>query len=134
MKVRPYNREYYKALCALYTARNAPGPTQEDEIPTIGSLVMEGNEIVAAGFLRRLEGNYAHYDGMITNPEFSSAQRWKALNMLDQAIIKDAKTLGILALLAYPKEKSTLDRSYKLGFKPLPEHTLIILNLQSEIK
>jgi len=134
MKIKAYNPEYYKALCDVYTARNAPGPTSPDEIPTIGSMVMSGNEIVAAGFIRRLEGNYAHYDGLITNPKFSSSQRWEALNMLDQAIIKDAKTLGILALLAYPKEESTLERSYKLGFMPLPEHTLIILNLQSEIK
>lgn len=101
------------------------------EIPKIGIVVYERGTPVAAGFLRSCEGNIAVFDGLVTDPNAESSQRNQCLDLLVSQLIKTAKELELKGIIAWSKDEFTLLRSYRHGFKKLPE-TVIALDLSTQ--
>lgn len=94
------------------------------EAPKIGYVVMDQfNYPVAAGFLRKCEGNYAFFDGLITNPGHPSEYRSKALDLLIKKLVKRAKGRKILA---FTTDNGILTRAKKHGFAHLQGHEFLV--------
>ncbi len=86
--------------------------------------------IVAAAFLRKVEGSYGQLDSLISNPVATSEQRHRGIDLVVTQVINKAKDLGITGLIALTKDVGTLMRSEKHGFVALPV-TTIALDLTS---
>lgn len=73
-------------------------PSIAYEAPATGYIVLDSNNFpVAAGFLRKAEGNYAFVDGFVTNPTMDPGIRLKALDLLVKRLKRRAKGRKILA-------------------------------------
>lgn len=111
--------------------RNLEAKDQVEELPYLGFMVSDERlGPICAGFLRRTEGHFALLDSMISNPSISSGIRDKALDLLTETLIKQAKELKLKQLIAYTVDKNTLMRSDRHGFKQL-SYTVIALDLSS---
>lgn len=100
-------------------------------IPRIGIIAhLEGRSQtpVAAGFLRMVEGGFAQIDGLTSNANLSSNIRHLGLSKVVSEVISQAKSLGVIQLHAFSKDKGTLKRAEAIGFRAC-EHTLIALSL-----
>lgn len=95
-------------------------------LPELGLILFDTGCPVVAGFLRKVEGNYAILDSLCTNPLVLPEIRDKSLDTLVKALIKLARKEGIKAITATSIDLNTLERSLKHGFKKQP-HTLITL-------
>lgn len=111
-------------------------PTAE-ELPELGLVASYGadNESgdripVAAGFLRHVEGGYAQFDGLATNPDYPASIRHECLDAVINHALKVAAALGIHRILFMSVDDSTIKRSQKYGFVKLP-HTLYALSLNT---
>lgn len=104
---------------SLLQARGLPLEIAE-ELPAVGYLVYDLNDLVAAGFLRRCEGSQAFIDGYFSHQDKSGVVRDKALNLLTDTLIARAKAMGIKVLLAWTSDENTNKRALKYGFKILP--------------
>lgn len=112
----------------LFLTREMPLAVVET-LPRIGAMVChENGKPIAAGFLRKIEGSYGMFDGLISNPEASSTIRNEALNMVMTYIIEQARKLKLKNVVGYSIDKSALERSRKHGFYPLP-HSVVALEL-----
>lgn len=125
--VRQILRNEIELINDWLVKRDMPSLPVED-FPAIGFLALDGVTPIAAAFIRRLEGGFAQYDGLITNPGATSELRDKANDLVTTEIIKTCKQLGIKALTAYSTDENTLIRAEKHGFRRLP-HTMIALGL-----
>ncbi len=87
------------------------------DLPKLGWMVY-GDEPLAAGFLRLVEGNYGLIDGLITKPfvGLGNRRRSEALDLIVEKIIHEAKVLGLKKIFAFSSDKATLTRSLKHGF------------------
>lgn len=98
-------------------------------LPKIGYIALLGNHPIAAGFLRRVEGGYAQLDTLTTSKHFGSQVRNQGINKVVDALLLDAKDLRLHGVIAFTEEKSIRDRAEVLGFKVLPNHSLMALKL-----
>lgn len=110
------------------SARNAYTPSSADDLPEMGVVVFERGTPLAAGFLRRCEGGIAIFDGLVTDPGAESTQRNVALDLVVSQLIKTAKELKLKGIIGWSRDNLVLLRSYRHGFKELPE-TVITLSL-----
>lgn len=127
MQLEKYRSEHSSLIHSWLRSRDMDH-TMADEPPEIGFVVFDENEAICMAFLRKIEGNVAFLDNLTTNPLISSSVRNKCIDFLVTKIIEEAVNLGFKGLLAYSTDESTLIRSKKHGFLPMP-HTLISLNL-----
>jgi hypothetical protein len=131
ISVVPFKHKYFKALIAAMRDQNYD---QIDFItmktlPKVGWVaLLEGtNEILAAGFLRRVEGGYGQFDTFVTNPYFGSKIRHLALEAVINALLSDAETMGLTGILAITKDEGIKKRALEIGFSVIP-HTLLAKN------
>lgn len=117
-------------VCKWMFMRELPVPTLKD-LPQEAITVYSDGVPVAAGFLRKCEGNYALIDSCVTDPEQSPAIRDKSMNVLAEALVFRAKELGINNILAFSVDENTLTRSEKFGFERLP-YAVISLTLGND--
>lgn len=99
-----------------------------ENLPEIGFIAFDHNESIAAGFLRKVEGNFGLIDGLITNPTAQSHARHFAIDEIVQNIILVAKELHFSLIMAFTIDNGTLIRSRAHGFQALPD-TMIVKNL-----
>lgn len=98
-----------------------------ENVPQIGYVAYEDNmtrdpdKMIAAGFLRQCEGNYAIFDGLITNPEVAASVRSEAIDMVVECLINTAKSLKINKIIGFSTDKNTLIRALKFGFTHLDQ-------------
>ncbi len=97
-------------------------------LPKIGYICYFGKQPVAAGFLRRVEPDYAQMDTFISNPYFGSKVRHEALNKIIDALIDDAKQLELKGILAFTKDQGIFKRATERGFTVI-EQALLSLRL-----
>jgi hypothetical protein len=97
-------------------------------LPKNGYIVLMNGHPIAAGFLRRLEGGYAQIDGLTSNPHFGSQIRHKAIDLVVEHLISDAKTLKLKGILALTKEQSIVNRAKDKGFQVV-EQTVLAISL-----
>lgn len=99
--------------------------TWSDDLPESGFISFQGDDAIAAGFLRKIGIYNGMMEGFITNPKADADLRDLSLDLLAKACIKKAKQLHLKQIMAYSVDERTLLRSQKFGFEKLP-HTLII--------
>lgn len=125
MEVCRYEASLHEKEIQIWCDKHGISPKLTDDFPVLGFVACHDDECFAAGFLRRIEGNYALFDGLITNPRGSSLDRHIAIEAVVKRIIKEAKDLGIPGILAYSLDTGTIERAISHGFKIMP-HTLIM--------
>lgn len=83
---------------------------------------MLGDQPLAAGFLRRVECDVvAQIDGLTSNKAFGSILRHKAIDMVVDQIILEAKSMKIQGIIAFTKEISVINRAKQRNFSVLSE-------------
>lgn len=98
--------------------------------PKIGYIAMIGKEPVAAGFLRRVEGDViAQIDGLTSNPYFGSLIRHKGISEVLSRLVEDAKELKLKGLIAFCQDQTMVDRAKSIDFKQI-SHTTLALSLK----
>lgn len=102
----------------------------DNEIPSLGYIVKNNEQSLSAAFIRVVEGGYAQYDGLVTNPEAKAEDRNSANNLLTAYLIKEAREFGFKALLAYSEDDNTITRARNHGFKILKSQTLMVKDLR----
>lgn len=128
MKVIKYsNSKHFNALINILQERNCYLPTKE-EMPKTGYVAIEGASLIAAAFIRRVEGGHGQLDGLTTNPKAPSELRHEAIDRVVQSCINRAKELNIRNIVAFTQDVMTKERSLRHGFVKLPHH-LVALNL-----
>lgn len=130
MRVIKYERaDHLAAICKLLEKRGL-NITLSLDLPKIGVLVTNHDLILAAGFIRRCEGDTGIFDSFITDPEAAAADRNLALDLITTELIEIAREQHLTSLIAYSIDKNTLVRSLRHGFEHSP-YTVITKNLTS---
>lgn len=83
---------------------------------------------IAAGFLRRVEGNVAQLDCLTSNKHFGSIIRHQGIKLIVDTLINEAKALKLDGIIATTSDQGILKRAKELGFKVIPQ-TVIALKL-----
>ena len=101
-----YGQEYeqdFKKLLAI----NELSEDFAKDLPTSGVIIFNNNpkpaleHVVAAGFVRKVEGGYGLLDGYITNKNYPSAGRNIALDLLTRELMRLARLSKIKAVFAF---------------------------------
>lgn len=96
-------------------------------LPKIGYIALLDGHPVAAGFLRRVEGNVvAQLDGLTSNSHFGSIIRHEGISLIVDRLISDAKTLKLKGIYSFTIDPSIIERAEAIGFQRL-EHSVIVL-------
>lgn len=125
MEVLRYESSLHEKEVKIWCDKHGISPKLTDEFPALGFVAQDDRCLIAAAFLRRIEGNYALFDGLITNPRSSSLDRHVALEAVVKRIIRESRDLGIIGIMAYSLDTGTIERALSHGFKAMP-HTLIM--------
>jgi len=128
MIVRDYVSYDYQELCKWLIGRNVER-WEEGDIPLEGFVVSDDTFRIAMGFLRKIERKTAMIDALCTNPLADPKSRDAAIDLLVSKLINRAKELNISAIISFSKDKNTLIRSEKFGFKKQLDQTIISLSL-----
>lgn len=124
MRVVAFNLEHLEWL-QLWLRENGAYPPALTHLPEISAVAEIKGIPTAMGFIRKVEGGYGIVDGLASNPMQSAQDRDDALNAVLESLMDTADGQGMI-LMAWVKDKNTLMRSERHGFKPLPGVTLII--------
>lgn len=131
IQIQEYQSGYYDYLEAMYDSQEYTDAREPSEsLPSIGFIAFEGSVPIAAGFLRKIEGNYGMIDSLVTNAQSSSELRHEAIDLIVRHLIKSAKHLKMNSILSFSKDKSTLVRSISHGFMLSDKHVMLSLNLK----
>lgn len=122
-KIKRFDIKHIKHLQAWMLARDIQLPENE-LIPDFGLVYYHDNSPAAMAFLRKTEG-FAILDNLITNPVLSPIVRDKAVDEVVSAILHEADRQELSKVVAWSKDKNTLERSKRYGFEP-SDLTLII--------
>lgn len=131
INVVPFKFKYLPLLIEMLKDREADNIDEftMKHLPKIGYIALIGDQPVAAGFLRKVEGNImAHIDGLTSNPYFGSIIRHNGITMVLERLIQDAKDMKLKGITAYTLDNSVLMRAEAIGFYKV-EHSTIALRL-----
>lgn len=123
MRVVPYNFAIDKDSIAKLLKQRDMHPDLIYTLPEHGMVAFESGELVAAGFIRRIEGNMAMLDSYITNPQTDKAIRHRALDLITKKLVSAAESHNIHKLIAFTVVDSVLASLNKNGLFKVP-HTL----------
>lgn len=130
MNVVKYNKALHgQILDTWFIARGMNSVIET--LPEIGFVASDDTDFIAASFLRRVEGDYCLFDGLVTNPMLAPFRRHLGIEAVVERLIIEAKELKMRKILAYSIDAGTLKRSVHHGFVHLP-HTLIVLDLEKK--
>lgn len=130
LSVEPYKSEDFSTLVLLHERQGSDtaGVLTAETLPALGFKAVIDTDVVAFGFLRMVEGGFAQFDTLVTNPNYPSDTRHLAVSMLVQTIIDTAKLLKLKGLIAHTTDKTIISRAVETGFHVTP-YTLIALPL-----
>lgn len=128
----PFKFQYFEMLLDMHKRRQYEGLPfiTMKTLPKIGYICLLGQEPIAAGFLRRVEGGYGQLDTLVSSPHFGSKIRHVAISKVVEALLEDARTLRLEGIIAFSKDEGVLSRAESIGFKRLSD-SLIGLSLIS---
>jgi hypothetical protein len=99
-------------------------------LPKIGYIALMNNQPIAAGFLRKVEGNIvAQLDGLTSNPYFGSQIRHEGISKVVDRLIEDAKDMKLKGIIAFTNDNGVLARAQSIGFNTI-NSTLIALKFR----
>lgn len=116
MIVVPIQKEHVEVIHGWFDFYKIP----RTPIPSVG-FIAEEDGLIAAAFLRKIEGGFGLFDGLIANPESSGKRRSLALDAVVQRLKEEAARLEITKILAYSSDKAVVRRSLKHGFEMQPD-------------
>lgn len=119
-----YNKKDHEYYCKSWLKARNLDEKLADELPNLGTVVLERGEPIAMGFLRMCEGKYAIVDSLISNPEAPGDMRYSALDMVVDNLTVYSRDHDIKYLIAWTQDHNTRMRAFAHGFNQL-EHTLI---------
>ena len=93
--------------------------------PKLSFVVYDEYNLIAAMFVRQVEGNIGLIDGMVTNPEEPGFIRNTALNTLVTHTLKQCKRYDLNVILGWTLDEHTAKRAEKHGFKLLAGKNII---------
>lgn len=126
----PYDNTYYEDLIVLHASNGSKLGETPESLPQIGYIATEGSTVVAAGFLRRVEGNMALLDTLATNKALSSDMRHDGISAVVDSLIKEAKRLELKYFMAFTVDDGIIQRAFDLGFA-ITNQRLIVLDLSA---
>lgn len=123
----PFKHKYFDLLQEMHEKQHlALGiKLSMQDLPKIGYICLLGKQPVAAGFLRRVEPNYAQLDTFLSNPYMGSQIRHRGLTLITDALLEDAADLDLKGVLVITKDESILKRAKIEGFTVVDQTLLI---------
>lgn len=109
-----FNKNDYEEIKSWYLKRNLE-VIRLDCLPETGFIVPN----ICAGFLYKTNGKMGLIENFISNPDIEGKYRNEALNLISEALLKEAKDSGILYIISTTNKDSILDRSLSFGFKDI---------------
>ena len=100
-------------------------PRERLDLPLKGFYVEIDNIPVAAGYLRKCEGNYGMIDSVVTNPTSKPEVRDQALNYLIEMLLTQAYKMSMKVVTAFTFDDHTVERAKRYGFEVLPHKTIV---------
>lgn len=132
MTSKPFDMvEHLEPLCRWMFLRGVKVPARH-EIPATGLVVSHNNQLITMGFLRKVEGDMGIWDGLVSNPEASSAVRHEALDFAITELIGIAKELKMKSIFCWCADDNTHKRALKHEFKPSQFPGILTLELKNE--
>lgn len=128
LTIQRFKREIHENFVTLWLCLRDSSPGYVAELPRLGLIAYWGDTPTATIFLRICEGGVGIIEGLTTDPRVKSNKRHKALDVLVERILLEARHLGIEAILAYSVDAGTIERSFSHGFIELP-HKLLVADL-----
>lgn len=130
LSIIAFKFKHLQDLIDLHVSQSSPTANHLSmkTLPKIGYVVYLGKTPIASGFLRRVEGNVALIDTLVSNGHFGSRIRHQAISLVVDTLLNEAKRLKLDGILAHTKDAGVLSRAQALGFHIVPE-TLIGLAL-----
>lgn len=128
IKITKYDITHLDHINSLYASHSLP-PKSGECLPKLGYVAYQGDTPIASGFLRMVEGGYCQIDSLVTNKDAASDLRHKALTLLVDTLVNEAKALNLKGIFATTVDNGTLARAISLGFRVLP-YVSIALPLQ----
>lgn len=98
-------------------------------LPKIGYMAYLGDQPIAAGFLRRVEGGFAQMDTFVSNPHFGSQVRHNGIDGVKQALLSEAKLLKLEGIIALTSDLGIIGRAVETGFNVLEAHKILVKRL-----
>lgn len=130
VNVTRYQTGFFDHIVALHESQESSlaRTLQPDMLPLIGYVAYEGSVMIAAGFLRTVEGGYGQIDTLVTNGNCTSSMRHEGVSKIVDSIIQKAKSMKLHGLICLTSDEGVLKRAYELGFHNTAQ-TAIGLNL-----
>lgn len=104
-------------------------PIMESSTPKLGYITYKEGKPLAAVFIRLVEGGYGQMDGLIRDKSLSKEEASVALDLCVNKAIESAKEAGISGLMAYTRDRTTMERSFKHGWVKL-DQAIIVMDLK----
>jgi N-acetylglutamate synthase-like GNAT family acetyltransferase len=130
----PFKYKHLAKLIEMYKEQDYEGLDEMtmQHLPKIGYIAFLDKHAIAAGFLRKVEGGLvAQMDGLVSNPQFGSIIRHKAINLIVDQLKEDAKSLKLKGIYAFTLDYSVIERAEVTGFQRM-DHTIMALRLTKE--
>lgn len=118
MDLIPFKFKHLDALKEIHNSQNFAHTAliEMKTLPKIGYIAMLNDQPIAAGFLRRLEPNFAQLDTLASNAYFGSQIRHQGISLVVDALLQDAKRLKLEGIVAMTADDGILKRAEALGF------------------
>lgn len=126
IELTTYQKDMFDTLQAMHMSWDSPlcETLKPEHLPKIGYIAHEGPIIIAAGFLRMVEGNVGMIDTLVTDKHVFSSMRHEGLNMLVEKLIKDAKHMKLLGIVCNTVDEGVINRAKSLSFNIQPNYLL----------
>jgi len=132
ISVVPFRFKYLPMLLEMLEDQKYPDwhTITMQNLPKIGYIALLNNQPIAAGFLRKVEGNIvAQLDGLTSNPYFGSQIRHEGISKVVDRLITDAKDMKLKGIIAFTHDNGVLARAKAIGFNTI-NSTIITLTFK----
>lgn len=131
MTLLEYEPEIHLEMAKTLIEARALNPSYLEDLPHVGAVVFDWEQVIAMAFIRIVEGSFALFDGFITNPNQLPDFRSRALDLLTEYLIEKAKKMGLKKIIAFSNNANILERARRHGFVDV-DLSLIALNLSKD--
>ncbi len=132
IEVLPFKNSHFELLLEMLEAQKFEGIADVTlrTLPKIGYIALLDNQPIAAGFLRRVEGNIvAQIDGLTSNPYFGSIIRHHGIAKVLESLINDAKELKLKGIIAFTSDGTVVKRAIDMGFNII-DHKIMVRSIK----
>ncbi len=123
MEVRRYRLDDFEQICKwakMYNTEYSP-----DNFPKTGFIV----EGIAAYFMYKTDSDVCFLENLISNKQAAPEDKDKAINLIIEAILKEAKESGFKVAYATTGIPAVVFRAMVKGAQAQPKQTLLVKDL-----